>query len=256
MTDLAFSELVSRASPSVPGCPFATVRNAIRNSAIKTCERTLAYRYEAAKKFLLPGVFEYSFPIPANTECAAIIGATLNGSPLDVLTLEQAIARYPDWPVIYSGVDPDDLWALTDPGAWGDQIYNEDLFAEGSEFVLPPEVVADGGAPLCITQVTVDKYVVLPMPDDNIDYYLKLFLALKPTRTATGMETVALRDLEDTILHGALEELLVTPNVSWADRELAAYHAKQYLFHTTARRARANLGVQRGTLTVKAVPFS
>jgi len=63
-------------------------------------------------------------------------------------------------------------------------------------------------------------------------------------------------DLEDAIMHGALQEMLVLPNVSWTDRELAAYHAKQYVFHTAERRARANLGNVRGTMTVKMQPFA
>lgn len=256
MTDTPFDDLVEIAAPSVPGCPFPTVSQAIRRSAIKTCERTLAYRYSAAKYQLLPGVFEYSFPIPDNTECCAIISADINDNLLLHLTLEQARDKYPKWPVIYSGEDPDILFSLTPGGPFNESDYNVDAFNDIPDFVLPPEVVADGGEPQIITQVTADQYAVVPLPDDNVDYFIKLFLALKPKRTATGMDSVACSELQDTIIHGALEQLLVLPNVPWADRELAAYHAKQYLFHTSERRARTNLGAQRGSLRVRPVPFS
>jgi hypothetical protein len=82
-----------------------------------------------------------------------------------------------------------------------------------------------------------------------------MWVALKPKRTATGMEETALNDIEDTVVHGALQYLYALPNTAWHEKELSAYHAKQYLFHVTERRARANLGNARGTLVARAQPF-
>ena len=62
-------------------------------------------------------------------------------------------------------------------------------------------------------------------------------------------------ELEEVIMHGTLQHLLVLPNASWSDRELAAYHAKQYVFQTSERRARANLGNMRGAMRVRMQPF-
>jgi len=56
-------------------------------------------------------------------------------------------------------------------------------------------------------------------------------------------------------MHNALQHLLVLPDTNWSDRELATYHAKQYLFHLTERRARANLGNARATMTARSQPF-
>jgi hypothetical protein len=83
-----------------------------------------------------------------------------------------------------------------------------------------------------------------------------MFYALKPTKTATAMDEVVFNDLEEAIFHNALQHLLVLPQVSWSDRELAAYHAKQYIFHVTERRSRANLGDQRGSMTVRMNPLA
>jgi hypothetical protein len=82
-----------------------------------------------------------------------------------------------------------------------------------------------------------------------------MFMALKPKRSAVGMDEVAFNDLEDAIMHGALQDLLILPNVPWADRDLASYHAKQYIFYTTERRARANLGNARGSFRARMQPF-
>jgi hypothetical protein len=82
-----------------------------------------------------------------------------------------------------------------------------------------------------------------------------MFVALKPKRTSTGMEAVMFDELEEVIMHGALQHLLVLPNTNWSDRELAAYHAKQYVFQIAERRARANLGTVRGMLRARMQPF-
>lgn len=255
MADRLFSSLVQRLNPSVPGCPQRTLLNAIRDSAIRTCERTLAWRYLPATFNLLPGVHEYLYTKPANADVHALFEAVMNNEPLERLTLDDAIIRYPQWADLYSGEDPSVVWSLTPPNVFNNFEYNEELFNGNSTYVLPEAIVADGGEPRFITQITPDKYIVLPLPDNNKTYTMRMFLALKPKRTATGMEEVIFNDLEDAIMHGALQDLLILPNVPWSDRDLASYHSRQYVFHTTERRARANLGNARGSFRVRMQRF-
>lgn len=255
MADREFSSLVPRVSPSVPGCPTATMVQYIRDSAIRVCERTLAWRYEQPTFNLLPGVHEYAYNKPVNTDVHAVLRAMMNSYQLDPVTLEEALRRYPKWADLYSGEDPSVVWSLTPPGTFNGFDYNENLFNEGSPYVLPQEIIAEAGTPTVITQVTPDKYVVLPLPDDQ-PYVIRMFYALKPKRTATGMNSVAMDELEEIIVHGALQQLLVLPQVHWTDRELASYHAKQYSFHVAERRARANLGNVRASLSVQLRPFA
>jgi hypothetical protein len=70
------------------------------------------------------------------------------------------------------------------------------------------------------------------------------------------MDKTIMDDLENTIMHGALQHLLVMPNKNWSDRELATYHAKQYISKITERRARANLGAARASMSVQMRPFA
>ena len=107
-----------------------------------------------------------------------------------------------------------------------------------------------------MTQLTPDKYVVLPLPDNDSTYNMRMFYALKPTTTATGMDEAVFNELEEAVLHGALQHLLVLPSVPWGDRELASYHSKQYLREVTMRRANANLGNMRATVTVRTPRFA
>jgi hypothetical protein len=242
--------------PSVPGCPQPLVVQHIRDAAIRVCERTLAWRYAQPKFQLLPGVFDYEYQKPVDTEVHAVFRMLVNDSPLEVLTLEQALDAYPEWADIYSGEDPSVVWSLTPPSYTGSDVYDETEYNPGSAFVLPDAIVAAAAQPRSMTQLTPDRYLVLPLPDGEDTYMVRMFYALKPTRTAAGMDQTILNELEEPIVHSALQQLLVMPGVAWSDRELASYHAKQALFTLTERRARANLMNTRGTVTVRFPNFA
>jgi len=255
MADRTFASLVPRVQASVPGCPNATIVQYIRDSAIRTCERTLYWRYQVPLFNLLPGVSEYLYNKPVNTDVHVMFEAVVNQRPLERLTMEKAIELYPQWADLYSGEDPAVVWSETPSGAFNTFDYNEALFNENSAFVLPASIVADASTPQSITQVNPDKYIILPLPDGESTYQCRMFLALKPKRSATGMDEVFFDELEEVIMHGTLQHLLVLPGQAWSDRELAAYHAKQYVFQTSERRARANLGTVRGTVRARMQPF-
>ena len=256
MATRAFSTLYPRISPNVPGCPQPVMLQAVRDAAVFVCEKTLLWRYTQPTYNLLPGVHEYAFDKPSTADVHVVFDAMLNDSPLQRLTLEQALEAYPAWADIYSGEDPSVIWSLTPSSLFGSDEYNEDLFNPGSAYELPPAVVAEGSEPRAICQLTPDKYIVLPLPDDKKTYTMRMFYAMKPRRDATGMEDAVLSELEDAIVHYALQYLLVMPNVAWSDRELAQYHGKQALFKTTERRARANLANIRGVITARAPRFA
>jgi len=256
MSERTFASLVSRVAASVPGCPQPVIVSYIRDSAIRTCERTLVWRYQIPLFQLQPGVYEYFFTKPEQTDVHAVFSSVVNGAPLETLTLDQAICVYPKWADLYSGLNAEQLWAEAEaPSTYNEAQYNEAQYNNTAEFVLPAAATADGGTPQSITQISPDKFIVLPMPDAAKTYQMRMFVALKPKKTATGMDEVILDDLEEVIMHGALQHLLVLPNQAWSDRELAAYHAKQYVFQTAERRARANLGNARGTLRARFPPF-
>lgn len=255
MTTRAFTDLLPKVLPSVPGCPQPLAVQHIRDAAIRTCERTLGWRYAQPTANLLPGVYEYAYSKPPESEVHVVFGAHMNGSPLEVLTLEQALMSYPSWADLYGGVDLSTVWTGVTAGA-NEAALNEVLYNGSGTFVVPTEAMENASEPRSIVQVMPDKYVVLPLPDDQKTYALRMFYALKPARDAGGMDSIAFNELEDAIVHNALQHLLVIPNVAWTDRELASYHARQALFVTTERRARANLGNMRGTLVAYAPKFA
>jgi hypothetical protein len=219
----AFSTLSAKVSASTPGCPYPLVVQYIRDAAIRVCERALVWRYEQPSFALTPGQYQYSFNKPADTQVHAVLKASLNDSPLEVLTLDAARELYPQWPITSTA---------------------------------PQDIEENGTEPRSLTQVDTYRYVVLPAPDAAKTYNLRMIYALKPTRSALEMDEYVFDEYETPIMHHALQNLLVMPKTEWSDRELASYHAKQFLFTLNEARAQANLGVFRGSMSVRFPPFA
>ena len=212
-----FTDIVTRLAPSVPGCPNPVIEQYVREATIEACERTLAWRYEQPRIRLTTGAAQYPYESPDDAEVHAFITATCNGEQLTPVSMEQLYDLYPKWP-------------------------NQD----STEFAKPRY----------ITQIDPDHFMVAPQPDSLITYDVRMITCLKPLRTSTKMNRSVLDDLETLIMHGALQHLLVLPDRTWSDRELASYHARQFAFKSSERRARTNLGASRASLRVQMQKFA
>lgn len=250
MVERLFTTLIPRISPYVPGCPQPLMVQAIRDAAIRICERTLMWRYTPPVFDLLPGVHEYFYPKPPGTDVHVLFSAQLNDQPLEKLTLEQAIELYPAWADLYSGEDPTLIWGDTPTNVFNTDSFNVVQFNQTPAPELLATIAADGAEPRSITQLTPDRFIVLPLPDDG-EYAIRMFYALKPKRDATSMDSAILDELEEVVSHAALQYLLIMPNVTWSNRELAVYFGKLSLHQTTERRARANLTNARGAVLAR-----
>ena len=216
-TTRTFLDVVNRLSPSVPGCPTPVIEQYVRDAAIEACERTLAWRYEQPAVRLVTGAHHYEFETPDDAEVHAFLTATVNGTSLKPITIEQLYDILPKWPY---------------------QASNE--YAE----------------PRYVTQIDPDHFCVAPLPDNSKAYDVRMIVCLKPLRSATKMDKKFLDELENVIMHGALQHLLVLPDRTFSDRELASYHAKQFAFKIAERRARTNLGVGKASMRVQAQKFA
>jgi hypothetical protein len=211
MATRLFSDLVNRIAPSAPGCPQPVVLTYVRAAAIDVCERTNAWKYEHATVTMTAGTYEYAFVPESGAEVYSILTANINGNAMSSVTLEHMHDMYPKY---------------------------------------PSSVAAERATPRFITQISPITFHVGLVPDNSTDT-IKMFVSERPTKAATGMNEAVMDDLEDAIVHGALQHLLTLPERTWSDTELAAYHAKQFIFKVTERRARANIGAQRAAPTVR-----
>ena len=211
MATRLFSDLVNRIAPSVPGCPQPVIETFIRSAAIDVCERTGAWRYEHATVTMTAGTYEYAFVPESGAEVYTILTANLNGNDMIPMTLEALHQMYPKW---------------------------------------PSSVSTERATPQYIVQISPITFHVALVPINSTDT-MEMFVSQRPTRASTGMNEAVMDDVEDAIVHGALQHLLTLPERTWSDTELAAYHAKQFIFKVTERRARTNIGAARATPTVR-----
>ena len=219
MADRTYLDLESVISPSAPGCPPPTIEQYVRRAAIQACERTLAWRYEMDPLSTATGTYEYAYDTPAFTEVCGVIHAARDGCTLPIKTQEWIHEMYPAWPDTTS---------------------------------------TSRAQPLYMLQYNPDSFLLAPVPDDNVaaNYSIKLFLALRPTPDSTYMDKTIFDELEVVITHLALKDLLSIPNKSWTDTKEAGRNAQEAAYRLSARRAKANLGVGRATLSARMQPFA
>lgn len=251
-----FTSLLSKITPSVPGAPQPLVIQYIRDVAIRACETSLAWRYVEAPFAIQPGSYVNYFNKPEGTDVHVLFRVTCNGQILRRATLEDAIDMYPEWAEQFNGLTADEIWAQTPTTSINEDEYNDVQYNGSTTITLPAAASENGGEPRVVTQISPDQYVVLPMPGTDNVYTMRMFYALKPSRTATGMDDIVMNELEDVIVHGALQQLLVMPKVVWNDNTLASYHARQYLARVNERRARFNLNNSRSGLTARGNGFA
>jgi len=224
MSKRTFASLAARINPSVPGCSLPLIVQHVRTAAIQTCERTLAWRYEQPAFNLTPGKYAYTYNKPTDADVHAVMHVALNeNEALSPITLDQATELYPGW-----------VRAST----------------------TAQDIADNGGQPRFITQVSPSQYNVLPPPNADKTYTLRMIYALKPSRDASEMDEGVMNQLEEAIVSKTLQDLLVLPGTSWSDRELASYHAKQFIARVSEQRAQANLGRVRASLTARAPRFA
>ena len=256
MNQRDYQEVVARVHENLPACPTPTILSHIRTAAIRVCEQTLAWRHAQDSYKLIPGVHEYPYQKPKGTDVHAVFSAAVNGSPLHLVTLDEALQRYPAFAEAYGGMSPQELWGKTPSASLNAFMFNEGVYNENPEFVAPDSLFEGAGYPLYFTQLTPDKYVVLPQPNNDKGYVLKLVYALKPKRNSTSMPQPIFDELEDAIVHTALQSLLALPGNPWTDRQMAAYHGQHARYHMSERRARANHGNARAPVSVKMVRWA
>lgn len=255
MANRTFASMAGRVEALAPEVPRPTVLEHLCLAARMACEKTLAWRYVPATAELLPGVYEYAFDVPTTAEVEHLYGVSMNNSPLDLINLDVAIARYPEWANLFSGEDAEELWSETPGGYLGADEYNEDVFNAGSDFVLPDSIVAEGKRPKAVTMVSPQRYIVLPLPDAEETYTIRMWLALKPLRTATEMDEQAFNELEDLFLWGALETLFSMPGKPWTNPDYAVHYGNKFREGYLEKRRRANIGHVRGPMSVRSVAW-
>lgn len=189
MTTAAFTTLYDEVLPDVPGVPQNVALNAIRNACIEFCERTCCWVVDATPMNSVGAQAAYSFVPPTDTEVAQIIQAWHNGNEIYWRTAAQLNAELSEY-----GSDTGTPW------------------------------VDQTGIPQYFTIERPDQFILVPFPETGVTNGIEMKYALKPTRTAAGMEAWIVSKYREELASGAKYKLFSMMKKPWSDVQLAAYH--------------------------------
>lgn len=212
---MEFINMVPLVAPYVPGCPIPAITLALRAAAIDACERTLLWR-DWRTVTTTAGEYQIAYPVDSGEAIHAVFGVTADKVPLEVLTLEQALVKYPE--------------------------LGENVPVESRD------------RPRSYVQMGLGDMYLLPPPDDEYD--VMMTVAMKPNLEATGLPDEVYAELAEAIHHGAIHRLTMMPGQNWSDDAKAMYHGKQASYRMAAQRARANHGNARASMRARPQIFS
>ena len=120
-----------------------------------------------------------------------------------------------------------------------------------SQFNTASGYVVDKGDPRYIYQKDARTFSVYPIPKAADKQSLTLRVALKPTRSATTIDDFIFEEYAETIGHGAITRLALSPGKPYTNPQLAAARNGLYNAGLNVARDRAQKGYVRTSKHVK-----
>lgn len=108
------------------------------------------------------------------------------------------------------------------------------------------------GTPLYITQDDEESFRVVPYLTADATVPLNLFVALKPTATATDIEARLWREYREIIAYGALSRLMLSPKKPYTNAAMGAAHLEAFNVGVGRVNRKAFRGHVRARTRVKA----
>jgi hypothetical protein len=207
---------------NVPGVPDVVLQSYLNKVAIDLCERAKVWRVNLTPVPLVAGTYDYTVVSPvAQTELSAVLLAKVYCA---------SSARWKEVP----SVTTEQVFEVAP--AWPDT-------------VNPAE-------PTAIVRKDEASVSVVPVPDSAQAYTVYMYAAIRPTLTATGIDSTIYSTYRRAIYHGVLHELMMMPKRPWTDEGRAKYHGAQWEFMLASARARANKSFSRANVSVVPAPWA
>jgi hypothetical protein len=258
MSVVTWEAFQSLTMPDLPGCPWLSVKDALRHSASEFCERSKVWRTEGPSILTtenmvsdytpaLGGLIERIWHIYLPGSVTPLRSVNTARIPGGIMILQGgAVTQLPSGQLVDSSGSPlvdsngEPLYA-TDSGSFsliqnasgqlvdsnGDPLFDingEALYSNDSGSGGSSTLSSITGTPVAYAQVNDFTIRLFPAPDKG--YALKLVAALKPDRlNSTGVENFIFQTYAEVIASGAIYRLAVKPlKKEWSNPELAAYH--------------------------------
>ncbi len=212
---------MSRLLPLVPGCPYPTAEQALRDSAIEFCEETHVVQVVTDPVSLVPDVQIYDLDIPSQTEVSRVIKVW---SGTRILTQVEPVLV--DSPLLYNN-------------------------PVGGEY-------AATGNPRVVTVSQEGTVTLYPTPDTRAaaNELLTARVAIRPTRAATQVHDTLYTSWAEAVVAGAAFRLAGIPGAAFSDSALVTESHSRFRYFINRARIEANRGRLVGPAAVRMKPFA
>ena len=199
--------------PHVPGCTNEMALLEIKNTIIDFCEKSLVLQVDHDPVTTIAGIMDYELEPPRDFLVTKVMKAWFKGQELTPQSIEE--------------------------------IQTPSVFNQNSGYLV------NRGDPRYILQKDARTFSVYPIPNERVTNALTLRVALKPTRSATTIDDLIFEEYAETIGHGAISRLALSPDKPYTDPRLAAARAGLYQAGLNVARERALKGYVRTSKHVK-----
>jgi hypothetical protein len=210
----SLSPFMSRILPHVSGCPDVLAQEALLDTAIEFCEKTLVVQQTLDPLPTVSGEVEYTLEAPAHQAVVMPVAAWFNTTMLK--------------PVAANEVR--NVQAYTN-------------FVSGFELAE--------GDPTHYFWVAPGSVGMYPIPDATTDGTITVRAALKPTRTATQLEDVLFDDWIDPLVSGTLARLHASKDQIWSSADRSLLRSREFRAGVQRARIEQSMGRIRTTLRVQ-----
>jgi hypothetical protein len=211
----SLSSFMSRILPHVSGCPDVLAEEALLDTAIEFCEKTLVVQKTLPPVSTLPEQINYTLTPPTHQAVLLVLAAWFKG-------------------------------ALMEPVA-----SQEVLNVQGYTTTVPGYEHLFRGDPTQYYWTAPNTLCVFPIPDDTDSDSILVRVATKPSRSATQLEDVLFDDWVDALVAGTLARLHATKDQAWSSSDRSLLRSREFRLAVQRARMEGATGRVRTTLSVK-----
>lgn len=197
----------------VMGCPDPVMDLAIRSTLIDFAEKSLALQQDLDPITTITNISDYDLEPPRDHLVTKIMKVWFKGQELD--------AESPD------------------------EIKTPSVYNRNSGYLV------NKGDPRFYIQKDPRTISLYPVPDATARQAVTIRVALKPTRAAATFDDIFLEEYAETIAHGALSRIFLSPGKAYTSDKHAMAHNSLYMAGLNVARTRAQNGSVRASRHVK-----
>lgn len=197
----------------VIGCPEPTMDLAIRSTIIDFAEKSLVLQQDHDPITAIANIQDYDLEPPRDHLVTKIMKVWYKGQELD--------------------------------GETPDEIKTPSVYNRNSGYLV------NRGDPRFYLQKDPRTVSFYPIPEETARQAITMRVALKPTRAAQTFDDIFLEEYAETIAHGALTRILLSPGKTYSNEKQAVARNSLYQAGLNLARTRANNGSVRASRHVK-----